>query len=244
MKFYVLTLFPDFFSSPLRQSMIGRAIEKGLLEVSLHNMRDYAQDKHRTVDDTPYGGGVGMVLKVEPVVSCLEAVKKGCQEDKTLTILTTPQGVRLDQRLVERLAGYQELIILCGRYEGMDERIRAFVDMEVSIGDYILTGGEIAALVIIDSVGRLVPGVVGQRDSLRTESFTAGLLEYPQYTRPPEFRGMRVPDVLLSGHHQEIRRWRRRESIKRTLERRPELLDNAELTEEDLKLIKELTEKG
>ncbi len=244
MKFSVLTLFPDFFSSPLSQSIIGRAIEKGLLEVSLHNIRDYAQDKHGTVDDTPYGGGAGMVLRVEPVVSCLDAVKKGCHAESTLTILTTPQGVRLDQRLVEELAGYQALIILCGRYEGIDERTRAFVDMEVSIGDYILTGGEIAALVLIDSVGRLVPGVVGQKDSLKTESFTTGLLEYPQYTRPPEFRGMRVPEVLLSGHHQEIRRWRRRESIKRTLERRPDLLDSAELTEEDIRFIKELTGKG
>ncbi len=243
MRFHVLTLFPEFFSSPLRQSIIGRAIEKGILTVSLHNIRDYAEDKHRTVDDTPYGGGAGMVLKVEPVVNCLEAVRKKTTADKTLTILTTPQGVRLEQKLVEKLAEYQELIILCGRYEGIDERIRAFVDMELSIGDYILTGGEIASLVIIDSVGRLVPGVVGERDSLKSESFADGLLEYPQYTRPVEFRGMRVPDVLLSGHHERIREWRRRESLKRTLERRPDLLEKAELTEEDRRFIKELTEK-
>ncbi len=244
MIFHVLTLFPDFFSSPLKQSIIGRAIERGILKVALHNIRDYAKDKHRTVDDTPYGGGAGMVLKVEPVVDCLEAVRKKTTKEKTLTILTTPQGVTLRQPLVERLSGYEELIILCGRYEGIDERIRAFVDMEVSIGDYILTGGEIAALVLIDSVGRLVPGVVGEADSLKTESFSEGLLEYPQYTRPPEFRGMKVPEVLLSGHHEEIRKWRRKESLKRTLERRPDLLERAELTEEDRKLIKELTEKG
>ncbi len=244
MIFHVLTLFPDFFSSPLKQSIIGRAIERGILKVALHNIRDYAKDKHRTVDDTPYGGGAGMVLKVEPVVDCLEAVRKKTTKKRTLTILTTPQGVTLRQPLVERLSGYEELIILCGRYEGIDERIRAFVDMEVSIGDYILTGGEIAALVIIDSVGRLVHGVVGEADSLKTESFSEGLLEYPQYTRPPEFRGMKVPEVLLSGHHEEIRKWRRKESLKRTLERRPDLLERAELTEEDRKLIKELTEKG
>lgn len=244
MIFHVLTLFPDFFSSPLKQSIIGRAIERGILKVALHNIRDYAKDKHRTVDDTPYGGGAGMVLKVEPVVDCLEAVRKKTTKERTLTILTTPQGVTLRQPLVERLSGYEELIILCGRYEGIDERIRAFVDMEVSIGDYILTGGEIAALVIIDSVGRLVHGVVGEADSLKTESFSEGLLEYPQYTRPPEFRGMKVPEVLLSGHHEEIRKWRRKESLKRTLERRPDLLERAELTEEDRKLIKELTEKG
>ncbi|HHD12127.1 MAG TPA: tRNA (guanosine(37)-N1)-methyltransferase TrmD [Deltaproteobacteria bacterium] len=244
MIFHVLTLFPDFFSSPLKQSIIGRAIERGILKVALHNIRDYAKDKHRTVDDTPYGGGAGMVLKVEPVVDCLEAVRKKTTKERTLTILTTPQGVTLRQPLVERLSGYEELIILCGRYEGIDERIRAFVDMEVSIGDYILTGGEIAALVIIDSVGRLVPGVVGEADSLKTESFSEGLLEYPQYTRPPEFRGMKVPEVLLSGHHEQIRKWRRKESLKRTLERRPDLLERAELTEEDRKLIKELTEKG
>ncbi len=244
MIFHVLTLFPDFFSSPLKQSIIGRAIERGILKVALHNIRDYAKDKHRTVDDTPYGGGAGMVLKVEPVVDCLEAVRKKTTKKRTLTILTTPQGVTLRQPLVERLSGYEELIILCGRYEGIDERIRAFVDMEVSIGDYILTGGEIAALVIIDSVGRLVHGVVGEADSLKTESFSEGLLEYPQYTRPPEFRGMKVPEVLLSGHHEQIRKWRRKESLKRTLERRPDLLERAELTEEDRKLIKELTEKG
>ncbi len=244
MIFHVLTLFPDFFSSPLKQSIIGRAIERGILKVALHNIRDYAKDKHRTVDDTPYGGGAGMVLKVEPVVDCLEAVRKKTTKERTLTILTTPQGVTLRQPLVERLSGYEELIILCGRYEGIDERIRAFVDMEVSIGDYILTGGEIAALVIIDSVGRLVHGVVGEADSLKTESFSEGLLEYPQYTRPPEFRGMKVPEVLLSGHHEQIRKWRRKESLKRTLERRPDLLERAELTEEDRKLIKELTEKG
>ena len=242
MKFHVLTLFPDFFASPLRQSIIGRAIERGIIAVELHNIRDYAKDRHRTVDDTPYGGGAGMVLKVEPVVDAIEAVKAGLK-GRGLTILTTPQGERLEQKRVESLAQYDELIIVCGRYEGVDERIRAFVDIELSVGDYILTGGEIAALVLIDAVGRLVPGVVGEADSLKSESFTEGLLEYPQYTRPPEFRGLKVPEVLLSGHHEEIRRWRRKESLKRTLERRPEPIEQAPLTEEDREMIKELTKK-
>jgi len=254
MKFDVLTLIPGFFDSPLSQSVLGRAIERGLIEVRVHNIRDYATDRHRTTDDAPYGGGAGMVMKVEPVVRAIEAVReagggegaggaKGAGttegadgekavrqaageggEDNTVVILATPQGARFDHATATRLSGLERLIIVCGRYEGVDERIRAFVDMELSIGDYVLTGGEIPALAVIDAVGRLVPGVLGCGDSAADESFAEGLLEYPQYTRPDEFRGMRVPDELLSGNHAEIERWRRAESIRRTQERRPDLL--------------------
>ncbi len=241
MKFDILTLFPDFFLSPLRQSIIGRAVDSGLLAVEIHNIRDFATDKHRTVDDYPYGGGPGMVMKVEPVVRAIESVTGGKDRaEGTKVILTTPQGRPFNQRMAVELAALENIVIVCGRYEGVDERIRAFVDLEVSIGDYILTGGEIPALVLIDAVGRLVKGVLGASESADTESFSKGLLEYPQYTRPEVFRGMRVPGVLLSGDHGRIERWRRFESLRRTLERRPELLKDAELTDSDRLMLEEL----
>lgn len=243
MRFDILTLFPDFFTSPLRQSIIGKAIEKGLIEVKTHNIRDYATDKHRTTDDSPYGGGSGMVMKIEPVVRALEAVTS--DGPKPRVILTSPQGIPFSHSLARELSGEERVVIICGRYEGVDERIRAFVDTEVSLGDFVLTGGEIAALALIDSVGRLVPDVLGEPGSAAHDSFSDGLLEYPQYTRPEEFRGQVVPAVLLSGNHAEIERWRRIESLKRTAERRPDLIEKAVLTEAERRLLKETSgEKG
>ncbi len=236
MRFDVLTLFPDFFTSPLKQSILGRAIERGFLEVRIHNIRDFTTDRHRTTDDYPYGGGPGMVMKVEPVVRALESIVPH-RDDSTKVILTTPQGELFDQAKARRLAELERIVIVCGRYEGIDERVREFVDIEVSVGDYVLTGGEIPALVLIDAIGRLVGGVVGDVDSVKDESFSRGLLEYPQYTRPEVFRGLRVPGVLLSGNHSEIELWRRRESLRRTLQRRPDLLEKAELTEEEKRII-------
>lgn len=243
MRFDILTLFPQFFESPLKQTILKKAIDKGILDVRIHNIRDYALDRHRVTDDYPYGGGEGMVMKVEPIVRCVEAVKTMAPEGSKV-ILTTPQGIPFTQRLTEDLARFKGLIIVCGRYEGVDERVRDLVvDMEVSIGDYILSGGELPALVIVDAVSRLIPGVLGCSVSAERDSFSMGLLEYPQYTRPEVFRGLRVPSILLSGNHKEIKGWRRREAIKRTLERRPDLLERVELTEEEKKEIERLKPK-
>jgi tRNA (guanine37-N1)-methyltransferase len=242
MRFDILTLFPEFFSSPLEQSIIAKAISRGLVEVHTHNIRDFATDKHRTTDDSPYGGGAGMVMKVEPVVRALEAIKG--PDEQTRIILTTPQGVPFVQKTARELAGLETIIIICGRYEGVDERIRAFVDMEVSVGDYVLTGGEIPALVIMDAVSRLIAGVLGDEASYLTDSFFCGLLEYPQYTRPEEFRGMKVPEDLLSGNHGLIERWRRKQSIRRTFKRRPDLFEEAEFTEEDRAIIGEIKKES
>ena len=242
MKFRVLTLFPLFFESPLKQSIIGKALEKGLIEVLVYNIRDFvpAEDKHRITDDAPYGGGCGMVMKVPPIVNSIEAAKKESSGSRKV-ILLSPRGARFDQAKAKELSVIDNVIIVCGRYEGIDERVKAFVDEEVSIGDYVLSGGEPAALCVIDSVSRFIPGVLGAEGSLAEESFSEGLLEYPHYTRPEEFRGMKVPAPLLSGNHVEIRKWRRRESIRETTRSRPELLESAALTEEDRELIKELT---
>ncbi|MHC1698285.1 MAG: tRNA (guanosine(37)-N1)-methyltransferase TrmD [Geobacteraceae bacterium] len=243
MKFDLLTLFPGMFSGPFSESIIKNAVEKGLVEISLHNIRDFAFDKHRVTDDYPYGGGAGMVMKVEPLTACLESVKAARPLSKV--ILTTPGGRPLNQSLVEELASEDGLIIICGRYEGVDERIREiFVDMEISIGDFVLTGGEPAAVVLVDAVSRFIPGVLGSSESAQDDSFGNGLLEYPQYTRPPEFRGLTVPSVLLSGNHQEIRRWRRRQSLRRTFFARPELLETAVLTEEEKQFIRTLRNGG
>jgi tRNA (guanine37-N1)-methyltransferase len=239
MQFHVITLFPEMFSSPLSVSLLKKAQEKGVVSCSLHNLRDYATGKHRSTDDTPYGGGRGMVMKPEPVVAALEGV---CQSlAHPWRILLSPQGVPLSQAKVTELAGRETLVLLCGRYEGVDERIRAFVDEEVSIGDYVLSGGEVAALVIIDAVARLVPGVVGRKESTEEESFSDGLLEYPQYTRPEEFRGARVPQVLLSGNHAEIAGWRRRQALLRTRERRPDLLAKAVLSVDDKRWLAQVS---
>lgn len=239
-RFDVLTLFPEMFHGFLNTSIIKKAHEKGLIETRLINFRDYATDKHRTVDDTPYGGGGGMVLKPEPL---FRAVDDLIQEMGTCPpiLLMSPQGERFTQRKAEELAKHSHLIMICGHYEGYDERIRQYlVTEEVSIGDFVLTGGELPAMIVIDSVSRLISGVLGNESSAQTDSFSTGLLEYPHYTRPAEFRGYRVPDVLLSGHHANIEKWRRQQSLLRTWQRRPDLLQNVALTEEDRAFLRQL----
>lgn len=237
MHFHVVTLFPEFFASPLSSTMLDRGRERGAIDFSVHDIRDYTQDKHRTADDTPYGGGQGMVMKPEPVVAAIEAA---ADAGRSRRILLSPRGRKFDGELAERLAGEEALTLVCGRYEGVDERVCAAVDEEISVGDYVLSGGEPAALVILDAVARLVPGVLGCAQSAIEESFADGLLEYPHYTRPPEFRGAAVPEVLRSGDHQKIAIWRRRESLRRTLEWRPELLIKAELSEDDRDWLRQL----
>lgn len=231
-RFDVLSIFPEMFHSPLNFSLLKKAQEKGLIEIDLHDIRDWAEDKHNMTDDAPYGGGCGMVMKVEPVERALAAVKRA--EVQSLVLLMTPQGETFNQKIATRLAEEKHIIIICGRYEGVDERIREHLaDREISIGDYILTGGELSALVVIDAVSRLIPGVLGNDASATTESFSQGLLEYPQYTRPADYKGWTVPDVLVSGNHAQIERWQRIEAIKRTWLRRPDLLEKVELSERD-----------
>ena len=239
MRFDIMTLFPAMFEGPMTESILKRAQEKGLLEVNLHNIRDHATDKHKTTDDTPYGGGGGMVMKVEPLVSAVEAVRG--EDTHTPVILMTPQGRVFNQKIVQELAQHPRLILVCGRYEGFDERVRQTIATdEISIGDYVLTGGELAAMIIVDAVSRLVPGVLGAQWGADEDSHATGLLEYPHYTKPPEFRGRRVPDVLVSGNHAEVEKWRRRESLKRTWQRRPDLLLTADLTEAERWYLAEL----
>jgi tRNA (guanine37-N1)-methyltransferase len=240
MRIDVLTLFPETFSGPLQASILGRALAGGVAEVALHNIRDYATDRHQIVDDYAYGGGPGMVMKPEPLAAAIEDVR-GKVEPAGRTVLLTPQGRLLNQSVVDELAAGQRLILVCGHYEGVDERIREhFVDDEISIGDYVLSGGEIAALVVIDAVVRRLPGTLGSADSLLEESHSDGLLEYPQYTRPAEFRGWQVPDILLSGNHGEIARWRRQQRVIRTARRRPDLIDKAELSAAERRLAAEV----
>ena len=232
MTFDILTLFPGMFDGPLTESILKRAAESGLITVRCHNIRDYAVDKHRTADDAPYGGGTGMVMKVEPLAGCIEAVK--AERPQSKVILTSPRGRTFTQQIARDLAREPGLIIICGRYEGVDERVsELYVDDEVSLGDFVLTGGELAAMVIVDAVSRFLPGVLGGAGAAQTDSFSDGLLEYPQYTRPPEFRGETVPEMLLSGNHAEIARWRRRQSLLKTRKMRPELLASADLTEKE-----------
>ncbi len=239
MIFDIVTIFPSFFDSPLKEGVIHKAIESGLLEVRTTNLRDYTHDRHRTTDDRPYGGGEGMVMKIEPLYEAVEDLKGMPPAPKV--ILMSPRGRVLNQRLVEQLARERRLVLVCGRYEGVDERfIEHCVDMEISIGDYILSGGETPALVIIEAVSRLIPGVLGCPASPRRDSFSNGLLEYPHYTRPASFKGWKVPDVLLSGDHRKIDRWRREQSLRITLERRPDLLKKALLSQEDIEYLKGL----
>ncbi|WJH30071.1 tRNA (guanosine(37)-N1)-methyltransferase TrmD [Paenibacillus sp. CC-CFT742] len=241
MRVDVLTLFPEMFEGVFGTSILGKAQTKGLVSLNAVNFRDYATNKHNTVDDTPYGGGGGMVLKPDPIFAAVEDVLEKRSEESAAAsskppriILMCPQGETFTQKKAEELVQEDHLIFICGHYEGYDERIREFlVTDELSIGDYVLTGGELPAMVAIDSVARLIPGVLGNETSAVTDSFSTGLLEYPHYTRPPEFRGMKVPDVLLSGHHLNIDAWRREQSLIRTLERRPDMLDTAELTEKE-----------
>ncbi len=241
LNFEVLTLFPALIEGPLNESILKRGREKGLLNVTVRNIRDYTEDKHKTADDSPYGGGAGMVLKPEPIFKAFEALKGEHAED-FLTILLSPQGRLFDQKRAEQLSEEKRRIVLiCGHYEAIDERvIDSLVDEELSIGDYVLTGGEIAALVVIDAAARLLPGVLGDEESAYRDSFGEGLLDHPHYTRPAEFHGMRVPDVLLSGNHAEIEKWRRREALRATLIKRPELLETADLTDEDRDILAEL----
>lgn len=240
LKFFVLTIFPEFFESPLHVSILKRAIEKGLIGVELINIRDFARDKHRKVDDYPYGGGAGMVMKPEPIFEAVDYVNSVTKSLKKRIILLSPQGKIFNNEIAKELSKEDELIIICGHYEGVDERVKTLITDEISLGDFVLTGGEIPALAIIDAVSRFIPGVLGSNESAINESFTDGLLEYPQYTRPEEYRGLRVPEVLLSGNHREIALFRRRESLRLTYEKRPDLLKKAKLTEEDKKLLKEL----
>jgi tRNA (guanine37-N1)-methyltransferase len=231
MRFDVLTLFPEMFSGYVGQSLLKRAIDAGIVAVVLHNIRDWARGKHKQVDDRPFGGGPGMVLRPEPIVECVEAVQSQGDEAGHL-ILLSPQGRRLDQTIVAELARYRRLVLICGRYEGVDQRaIDLLRPDELSIGDYILGGGEVAAMAVIDAVARLVPGVLGDQQSHQQESFSGEppLLEYPQYTRPREYRGLRVPDVLVTGNHQEIARWRTEQKLQRTRQRRADLLGEEEL---------------
>jgi tRNA (guanine37-N1)-methyltransferase len=232
----ILTLFPRMCAGYLEESILGKARESGLVEVRVTDIREHALGKHRVTDDAPYGGGAGMVMKPEPLTEAIEAART--RLPGALAVLTSPRGERFDQALARRLADHGKLILVCGRYEGVDERVTRAIDMEVSIGDFVLTGGELAALCVIDAAARLVPGVLGNDASAAAESFAgAALLEHPHYTRPPEYRGMRVPEVLLSGDHRRIERWRRREALRATRERRPDLWARISLGEEDLRLI-------
>ena len=241
-RFDILTVFPEMFGSPFQCSLLKKAQEKGLVEIGLHNIRDHALDKHRMTDDTPYGGGCGMVMKIDPIDRALSAIKR--EKTGSLVVLLTPQGERFAQPIAAELASCSQVILICGHYEGVDERVRQYlVDREISIGDYVLTGGELSAMVLVDAVSRLIPGVLGNSESTTSESFTMGLLEYPQYTRPADYKGWKVPDVLVSGNHREIDLWRKKESLRRTLLRRPDLLKNACLSAEDKKVLKSMTEE-
>ncbi|MBR5997796.1 MAG: tRNA (guanosine(37)-N1)-methyltransferase TrmD [Deltaproteobacteria bacterium] len=238
MRFDVLTLFPAMFDPLMHVGVIGRAAAKRVFDIEVHNLRDWADPPHYVVDDAPYGGGGGMVMKPEPVHRALSAVRR--QAPDSLVVLTTPQGKTFRQQDAVALSHTPGVIFLCGRYEGVDERIRSWVDEEYSIGDYVLTGGEYAALVMVDAIARLVPGVLGNDASAEDDSFSEGLLEYPHYTRPVEFEGMTVPSVLISGNHGEIARWRRQESLRRTLLRRPDLLAKQELDDADRRFVDDL----
>ncbi len=260
MKADILTIFPGFFQGPLDHGITRRACEMGLAKIEVHDLRQFTHDKHRTVDDRPFGGGEGMVLKPEPLFECLETLQLASREDriagraKQSVILLSAQGQRFTQQVAAELAGLDRIVLVCGRYEGVDERVADFLaDRELSIGDYVLSGGELGAAVIIEAVTRLLPGAVGNEASTRQESFTAnertepgaadstcgsgGLLDYPHYTRPADFRGMPVPEVLLNGDHQEIRRWRRQRALEKTLRNRPDLLDGVKLNDEDAKIL-------
>lgn len=240
MKIDVITIFPGILEGPFNESMIKRAVDQGFVEINLVDLRDYTHDQHRRVDDYPYGGGYGMVLKPEPLFEAVEDLKKRSGPHQSRVILLTPQGKRFDQQEARRLAAEPHLIMICGRYEGVDERVRTgLVDEEISIGDFVLTGGELGAAAVVDAVVRLLPGFLAEEASA-DESFTEHLLEYPHYTRPAVYRGMEVPPILLSGNHGEIARWRRKQSLKRTRERRPDLLKKADLSKTDQGYLEEL----
>ena len=278
MEVHVITIFPDFFRGPLDYGIVRRAREAGLVKIAIHDLREFTRDRHRTIDDRPFGGGAGMVLKPEPIFECVESLGLGARPDRPAArqsvVLLSAQGKRFDQKLASELAELDRIVLICGRYEGVDERVGTFLaDREISIGDYVLSGGELGAAVIVDTVTRLIPGAVGNEDSTRQESFVAGpesgengdadrfapngaewslratqpdstcssggLLDYPHYTRPADFRGMKVPKVLVEGNHEEIRRWRRKSALEKTLQNRPDLLDRVQLSKEDRELLAE-----
>ena len=240
MQIDVLTLFPRMFEGPLGESIIGKAREKDLLTINVHNFRDYSDNKHHTVDDYPYGGGAGMLLKVQPIFDNLKAIEAENPGQKKRVILLDPAGKPFDQKLAEEFAKEEQLVFICGHYEGYDERIRELVTDEVSLGDYVLTGGELGAMVMIDATVRLLPEVLGNDTSAQTDSYSTGLLEHPQYTRPADFNGQKVPEVLLNGNHKLIEAWRLKESLRRTYTRRPDLLENFPLTKEMQKMLAEI----
>jgi tRNA (guanine-N1)-methyltransferase len=242
MRFDIFTILPEVFTPYLESSILQRARQRELIDIRIHNIRDYTHDKHHTTDDTPYGGGGGMVMKPEPIFEAMESVLGPLPASRQLTpvpvILLTPQGRVFTQRVAEELTRYERIALICGRYEGVDERIRDhLVTDEISIGDYVLTGGELPALVIVDALSRLIPGVLGDPDGAQDDSHSMGLLEYPHYTRPPEYRGWSVPDVLLSGDHGKIERWRREQALLRTLTKRPDMLEKADLSDADKKYL-------
>ncbi len=232
MRVDVLTIFPEMFDAPMSASIVGLARQKGLLNLYVHDLRDWTHDRHRTTDDAPYGGGPGMVMKPEPIFEAIDSIR-GLDADPGMVGFLTPAGRRLTQRLAQELAGATRIILVCGRYEGFDERVFALADFQISIGDYVLTGGELPAMVVVDAVARLQPGVLGDELSAADETFTQGLLEYPQYTRPAEYRGLEVPAVLRSGDHARIAAWRREQSVRRTARVRPDLLPRAALTDSE-----------
>jgi tRNA (guanine37-N1)-methyltransferase len=240
MKFDIVTIFPRMIEAALAEGVVSRAIADGVLDVKVHDLRDHTTDRHRSVDDVPYGGGPGMVMKPEPLVKAVEEIRsrRGAPD---AVILLSPQGRRFTQAEAVRLSGLAHIVLLCGRYEGMDERVPQLVGAEeMSVGDYVVSGGELPALLVVDAVGRLVPGVVGDEQSVAEDSFARGLLDYPHYTRPAEFAGLKVPDVLLSGHHADVARWRRKTALARTLDRRPDLIESAALDDDDRELLDEI----
>lgn len=243
MKIDIVTLFPDMFQGPFQESIIKRAQDRGLLEIGLHQLRDFTTDRHRTVDDTPYGGGAGMLMKPEPIAAAITSVRRNNPDAKV--VLLSPQGEPLSQQLAQDFSAMPGLILICGRYEGVDERVRTTLcDYTVSIGDYVLSGGELAAMVVVDTVTRLLPGALGSSHSAADDSFSDGLLEYPQYTRPVVFNDLTVPEVLLSGNHAEIARWRRQESLAATARTRPDLLKTARLSDKDRSYLSRMEERG
>ncbi len=243
MKIDVLTLFPRMFEGPMGESIIGKAVNKGLLDIDISNFRDYSDNKHQTVDDYPYGGGAGMLLKVQPIYDNIKAIEEAAPEIKKRVILLDPAGKQFDQKMAKEFSQEEHLVFICGHYEGYDERIRSLVTDEVSLGDYVLTGGELGAMVMIDATVRLLPDVLGNQTSAQTDSYSTGLLEHPQYTRPAEYKGMKVPEVLTNGNHKLIEEWQLKESLRRTYLRRPDLLEQLEMTPQMLKFLEEIKQE-